>query len=498
MRMAVTVTRSPSDLRPQTLLTGVRSPESGLESVRGLLCQSPGMKGFSLLEVVLAFLILGLALAPILSLFPSAGKQARQTSDVGQALALQERTAEELRVAAWENPHLARGLSLDPQCSQDLPVVDGGSPFFRAVENDLAPGGPLVPGPDSSINAQKPSLYRALRTYRFSVRSQMRALPTTGQVLDLSFRTLWKDFANRDSTLEMTTVVPVYSVRQGTPWVVKSRERADRLIVKACYPSRSGLSLPQLFSSGNLAAMRDLGDMVIVMLPLVYWTSYYDAQVSQFESMATTASSDIDLFRIRLAQGRLHEARAAACVNAMVYLAPALQRMATALDPATLNPKPPLVLIRNMAIETALIRAEFHRALTAAVSAYCGAYNSPGAGQLTRVQARAFLRAIDCIKLQTLTIGPEDTTFLKSMLVGFLAVEEGRDQYYADYARVESEHVLSTNSLRASFPNQSLIKGWKLYNAALEPGVTEVLHRTAGASSSSSVVGVSPASLTTE
>lgn len=46
--------------------------------------------GISLVEICIAFAVLGLSMLPILSMFSSAGRQAGQTSDFGTAIALQK------------------------------------------------------------------------------------------------------------------------------------------------------------------------------------------------------------------------------------------------------------------------------------------------------------------------------------------------------------------------------------------------------------------------
>src|SRR5207249_3063598 len=62
-------------------------------------------RAFSVLEVLIAFLILGLAVLPVLGLFSSTGMEARQTSDYALGIVITEKVAEEMRLAAWEDTH---------------------------------------------------------------------------------------------------------------------------------------------------------------------------------------------------------------------------------------------------------------------------------------------------------------------------------------------------------------------------------------------------------
>ena len=54
-------------------------------------------RAFSVLEVLIAFLILGLAVLPVLGLFSSTGMEARQTSDYALGIVITEKVAEEMR-----------------------------------------------------------------------------------------------------------------------------------------------------------------------------------------------------------------------------------------------------------------------------------------------------------------------------------------------------------------------------------------------------------------
>lgn len=420
---------------------------------------APRNHGTSIVEVVIAFLLLGLAIPPILNLFNTAARQTRQTSDVGLAMALQEKVADELRVAFWENPHALEDPALNIQAT--VPVIDGQSPFFRGLEDTSAPYGQIEDGQDAGIDKRFGPLYRELNNFQFGARSTRRELPTTGEVVDVVLQVQWKDGRQIDRTLDLLAVLPVMRARLSAPLQVRDRALADRLIHDAFYPSRPNETLAQSAAAAgaDVNAIRDLGDIVLVMSGLAASRAQFDVAVRQAREQLAAAGTSLDRFRANVALGRLMESRASAYIQAVTYLGSKIAQFAET-TPRLGNPPPPAAAFWDSLVMTAWLPTRLSESIADTAKGYTDAYNDPSAATLPRIRARVFMKLLELAKLQTLTGGVSDTSYLTKVVDGFALAESGRHRAFDQFSQIERQLVSSLTTLRGSYAAPERLVAW--------------------------------------
>lgn len=107
-------------------------------------------RGISLVEVMLAALIVALGVLPAIGVLVFTGPALQQTAPYYQAIFLGELALEELRVAALEDPHFVRTL-LGGTGAERTTVLRGGHAVTRVLEDSRPPFGRLEPGKDWGI-----------------------------------------------------------------------------------------------------------------------------------------------------------------------------------------------------------------------------------------------------------------------------------------------------------------------------------------------------------
>lgn len=433
--------------------------------------------GASIVELVIAFLLLGLAIPPIMNLFSVAARQTRQTSDVGLAMALQEKVADELRVGFWENPHALEDPALNIQAT--VPVIDGQSPFFRGLEDTSAPFGQIEDGQDAGIEKRFGPLYRELNNFEFGARSVRRRLATTGEVVDVVLQARWKDGRQLDRTLDLLTVLPVLQVKLSVPLQVRDRALADKLIHDAFYPSRANETLAQAASAtgADVGAIRDLGDLVLVMSGLAASRAQFDAAVRQARAQVAAAASSLERFRANVTLGRILESRTSAYIQAITYLGGKVARFAVA-TPRLGNPAPPAAAFWDSLVMTAWLPTRLSESIAETAKGYTDAYNDPSAAILPRIRARVFMKLLELAKLQTLTGGVSDTAYLTKVVDSFALAEGGRHKAFDQFSQIERQLVASLTTLRESYVAPDRLAAWTSVSTNAAPVAQGLLPRS--------------------
>lgn len=436
------------------------------------------VRGLSFLEVALAIVILGLALLPVLGLFSSAGRQARQSSDYGVALSTLEKITEELRLANWENPHLARSLAEDLSLGDVKPIVDGQSPFFAVLEDVAAPLGRLVPGSDPPVTlAFAPSLHRLLSTYRVKLSARAPAPGPQDPVLDLDLAVDWTDPEGRDRTLPTVLRIARYSPTEELPRLMEDRVAADALIVQTLYPTEGGRLLFDVVATrgGDLPTIRALGDVTVVIEALLQGAKEASAAATQILVKRDAQTDSGAKARVQIELARTYEAAAAVHLQALAYLLPIMTKLADTFTPGQLG-SPPADLDRYE--ETTLVLQSVVYACRSLLSqtrqAYAVGYEAPlGTALSPRLRVRTFMKLLDVLKLEVLTADAPDLAPLRMLVTDFRASQEGRNPNF--FAFSEYELATATKdlpSLEDTYPNPARYLVWR-EQAWLAPDVTD-------------------------
>ena len=438
-------------------------------------------RAFTLTELVLAILILVCAVIPIIDVFTGASRQARQTSDFGLAMAIEEKVAEELRLANWEDVHFGQEIEENAaDLSQSAPVVDGRSPFFGAIEDSSAPFGRIRSGEDRAVTTGTGSLYTALRSFRVGATSASRNLPSTGQVLDVGVGVDWTDFRAQPASMTLGVVL----ARHGTPAVrppaVTDRAQADLQIRRTFYPTFAERTLTQVVDStgGQLATVRALGDAALIVLGLRTAEELFLRRLQATRELADRAPTPGAKAVARLDLARMDEAQASAYLHALVYLAGPVEDLALRFDPAHLgSSSPPPKVYRGSFRYLDSLRVAFGGHLTGARREYASVYNDLGGSALRpRVRTRLFMKVLALRKLEILTVGPEDPRSLKLMLADFMEYHEGRNPNFYQFAAYELERLTDLASVRRDYPAQLWLSAYRRFKDA----VPRAMQRIAG------------------
>lgn len=405
----------------------------------------------SLVEVMLAVSVLGLALLPVVSLFFTASRESKQTSDYGVALTVGQKVAEELYLASWENLHLAAELEQmsDPDAA---PLRDGGSPFFRVLEDQTLPYGELKAGEDPAITPEFGALYRQLKSYRMRVASRVRALPTTGEVVDVELDTRWIDFQEKPRALGLRVPLPRTVQRAEPPAAVADRAAADRAIQETVWPSAAGTALEELArtSSIPIETMRQVGDAVILGRSIQLTEPEHRTRVDELTAAVAAATEPVTRTRLVLARARVHETRAATHLSAMIYLGTtiaSLPRLAQGMPSVESSPLGPQLRTADLVLRR--LPEFFDNELSSARGQYALAYAPPLGDSLhPRLRVRVFMKLIELTKLRVLTVAPGELALLDRLLASFQEYQEPRNPNFASFARHERTAAVDLPTLR--------------------------------------------------
>ena len=442
----------------------------------------PGRAAFSIVEVVLAFLILGLSLLPVVNLFTSSSRQAAQTSDFGLAITLTEKVAEELRLANWENAHLLDQIEADPSMGIETPVVDGQSPFFAAIEDRSPPFGQIQVGVDPGITSDFGTLRKELSSFRIGFSTRPTAL-ATGSVLDLTLKTVWSDFQGKRRELPLEVRLARHHAFTPLPPAIASRKEADERIVSLLYPGKAGQSLTSLVaaSNGDLATIRNVGDVALLSKALSDSEAEFSGQVLAAQRSVANESSPIPKARAQIGLARLFERRAALCLFTLCYAVRPLQELADSFEGAKLgDPRPDRNRWYPHFLRIGGVAWSFDRALTSARDSYMVACARPiSDGLRPRVWVRSLFKALACEKLKVVTSGPASTSTLVRILADFEKWTDGRNVNFGSYVRSEKGICRSVDSLKSSIP-ENRYRSWQEFRRAASAATVRVIQRGGG------------------
>lgn len=431
---------------------------------------------FSMIEVCLAFAILGLALVPVLGLFSGAAKHAKTTSDHSFALALAQKVAEELRVAEWENPHTAERV--DPQPALAEPITEGVARQFEVIEDLAPPFGRIQPGVDPGIGPEFAALHKQASAFRVAVGGVSRALPVTGSVLDVEVSLQWTDFRGNERVV--TTPVVLGAGLAADPFAPPERGEADERVVRLLYPDETGtLTTIVAARGGDLEVVRDLGDAVVHVTALTSTSDAHRTHMAELRGAAEAATDDKARARAWIAVAQAAEDRAGLSLEAMRCSAPAAKRLADTFEVARLGAPPPERITYFSSIRLlGTLSSSFGGGILSAREAYQRAYNTPlGESLPGRVRTRIGMKLIELSKLKLLTTGPFEMAPLQAFLESFRATHESRNVNLERFAEAELATCADLDSLRAAYPVPARLEAYALFTSKTFP----VISRVAGA-----------------
>lgn len=428
-------------------------------------------RGFSVVEVAIAFVILGLALLPVIQLFSSAGQQARQTAEYSLAVAVQSTVNEDLRLEAWENPHLLDSLASPPP---PQPVA-GATPYFETLEDDVAPFGLILRGVDPPISATTP-LGRDLRTFTLVTNPGLaRTVGAAGRVQDLEVVVDWIDVRDRRHNVAMDAVLGRFAPVEPPPDPPLDRAAADAAIRRVLYPAATGdLAAAAAANGANLDTLRAIGDVVLLAAARSAVATVYEREVAELE--AAPAADDLARARVQIAVGRRHETQVAGILQAMGLMTPPLQALGT-FQPAQLGtPRPSRAAYRTGLLNAGWQMSELADSLTRASQAYARACEPPlGDALPARVRLRAHFKLLELAKLQALTCGPPDVQYIQALLEAMAVAQLGRNPNFVRFARADQAQCRDLATLTANYPAIWRKRIWDDFRAAALPAVPAVV-----------------------
>lgn len=444
-------------------------------------------QALSLLEILLAVVVMVMAIIPISGLLSTANRQIHQTGDYSLGILLADRTAEELRLANWENPHLGDHLKMDPDYGRAIPVTDGKSRFYRTIEDSQEPHGLLQPGKDQTVDKTLQPLFHFVNDYTVTFATVQRTLPETGVVVDLSLDTAWKDGGQVRRGIDLPVTLGRLSPNDTIPPGLVDRQGADEAIGTLFYPDRPGSPLNQIVAAtgANLRTVRWLGDLVIIAQSLQASEPDHRSGVADLSRLLTEAVTPYNKAQVQIAVARAYERRAATYLQAMAYLAPGLSAVEANFKLEDLGDPPPPYAAWGMAPYTLpTIIQQFDYQLAMAESEALRAFASPVGDALPlRVRMKIFKKAIDLHRLRVLSTGPRDVALLKEMLTQFRDFHQGRNQNLAEFADHELTLADTPQSMEAFYPHPVWLSAYtttKTLNPRLGQRIQEAFRQWQG------------------
>lgn len=412
-------------------------------------------RGFSVIELCLAFLILGLSFLPVIGLFSSSGRQSRQTADYGLAVTLEEKVAEDIRLANWENTHLPEQLLSDPSFTATLPIVDGQSPFFASIEDARPPFGQIQSGVDPGIEGSFRSLFHEVSTFRLGLSQKSESL-ATGSVTDLTLNMDWVDYRRQTQSLPLLVRLARYGSWIASPEQVHDREQANESVRQLLYPTRAGQTLAAVAAStgADLGVVQTLGDTAVLAKAVSDSKSRFAAATATLRSAVFASVLPEDSVRKQLTLAREYERQCSTCLVIVTYLASPIKTLARSFDPAKLGtPRPAKSTYASVLQNLDDVLGLFHSTLSEALRWYVRAYNASFVkGMAPRPRIRAFMKILELTKLRTLATNAQDTAYLQKILTDFERHQDGRNSNFASFARHELSVGRDVATLRQNYP----------------------------------------------
>lgn len=421
----------------------------------------PG-RGFAMIEVSIAFVVMGLALVPIIGLFASARKQARQTSDFGLALALQEKVSDDLKLASWEDAHLVERLAADPayQSRDAQAVVDDGTPFFVALEDLAPPLGRLTRGDDPGLTPRFATLYNQAQTFRLTHVAQPRSLPTTGAVLDVQTTIAWTDPERAHETYPLQVVLGAYALPSEVPDCLEDRDAADARIRELLFggPQRT-IEQVAAQTGEPVPLLKALGEVLLIVDRMTAARTSYEDKLAKLRADLAASTKLVERCKLELALGRTYESQAAVFMRALHYIVRPVEELdrtyaVTLVPGAPANPRRDLYLAAVPQIEDLMV--DFEGSLKSARRHYATALRSPlGKVMEPRTKVRALLKRVELVKLSIAAAGANDLALLKDLLAYIQDLQHGRNPNFFHFAQFEKENSSSVEDVKGKLVSAS-------------------------------------------
>jgi len=433
-------------------------------------------RAFTIYELLLAFLIVGLTMLPLIGLFSAASDQAHLAADHTVTLGLSSQVAEELRVASWENRHFPDDVDREPQFGGADSIVEGRGRFFAAIEDTAQPAGRIKAGEDAGIVPELGPLYREVQNHRLTVEAKPYSAPDTGKLFDVSISFEWPDVKERVRETRFDVRLPHHMIAAMPP--TSNRAEADRLIAVAFYGQNPGGTLAQLAQTrgADLEVLRALGDVSIISPALEATEEDHQKELAVREDEVKAAHGDYERARALSLLGRQLETRACMRMRVAEFLGPALATLAARFKPAALGqpPPPPEAYVEATRL-IAYLPIDLDWDVCDGITAYREAMALPRQAMPMRVRNGILERGVSLAELLALTTGPDDLVLARTMLEDMVAFNDGRNPNLAAFARSELDRCRDVASLRATYEPATRLPGWNAFVQSVVPAVTAVL-----------------------
>ena len=430
----------------------------------------------SIVEVSMAFLILGLTMLPMIELFSNAGREADQTSDHTLAAGLTAKVAEELRLGSWENPHFYKPVDADPTFGGEQDVVGGSSPFFATLEDTTAPLGRMLPGQDAGITPAFGKLYGDLKSFRMDVSAVGDMPPAAGSPVDIAVKVAWKDAKGKPQSSELRAVLP--RLTQSGVQMSVNRVAADALIATQLYDEPATKTLAQIAAErgADLDLLRKLGDVVVIGLGMEETEEQYQADLKLLDTAASGASTSSSKARFLSLLAHRLESRATTRIHAIEYLASCVESLATSFDQAKMGNPPPAPATYVEALRlAAYLPLDFDWDLSDALSTHYTAITLPPDAMSPRLRTITLTKMVTDAQLMALTTGPDDLSYVQALLTCLESIHKGRNNEMEKYAVAERARSGDIATLRNTFPLPGRIAGFEMFKDNIANAVSKVI-----------------------
>lgn len=413
-----------------------------------------------LLEVLVAVAILGVVGLAVLGAYAQSAKEVQTTSDYTIAFLLSQKVAEESIQSTLENAHASKVLS-DLTDEPSTSIKNGGTPYFRVLEDSTEPYGLLHARKDLAVDERDPGLFRLYRDYSLSVVTVDQVVKELeGEPAHLQKVTVALDWPgpNGERSFDFPIAVPKAIVTpRSSPEIATDPTKLDEAIRKLLYPRVPGPDLTSVVNrvGGRMTTVRTLGSICVVIDDILSTLIAVDQEINAgIAELRTPPENPYLLAAARVRVAKAYERRAALSWQALLFCREPAWQLASNMTGAALgNPRPDRSLVFGLLSMATRLPVEMQRSTASALSMYSKARQPlPAFGITPFWQFLLERKVLELSKLTVLMFEPGDAAYTRAWIQAMERVYNNRNRFVESYLEREKKLAVSVDSLRREYP----------------------------------------------
>lgn len=404
-------------------------------------------RGFSILEVLAAAVILGVLGLAVMTTIRGSARELRVTSEHTLSLFLLQKVSDEMNAGINENPFL--DLDLQAASGERLPIKDGGSAHFQALEDTAPPWGRIEPGRDLAISAGEDTLFRLYGDYKLTRIAFPGTLAATAPgtapgILDTTIVFDWPGVhpGTLDAKVKMELALPRIPAQPSPALDMDPGER-DEKVERALFGSDGGLAGAASAAGVDTESARVLGTLLIAL-------DRARQELSPTGAPTATAPDTGDPADPLLAAARAEERKASLAWQALLAVRDPAQSLAA--SPVPLKPPLDAYKVQFLIRRASIFKQEIEYHLALAIRGYVQAAGTLAGGPRRYRALITERKVLELAKLAMLITPARDGGFANAWIKYMEDRYRGRNPAMESYLTRQKAMVGSSAALSAGMP----------------------------------------------